>query len=410
MPIPLILWGGAAILGAIGIGAGLGANSDMKEAKRISEEAKNKHEGRIKKFNNSHDSVKTDAENLAKTKIKVYKTTVNDFLQVYERLQRIKINNVKFDDSFNKFDIAIEEIKDFDQQKITYVQTALGLVEAAGAGASTGLGALGLVSAIGYASTGTAISSLSGVAATNATLAWFGGGSLAAGGLGMAGGVATLAGIVVAPALAVFGISMAVKADKALTEAYMYKSQIDEACEKIDVAVEFFNALKLRISEFNVVISRVEERLKIQLPKINPIIDRVSACKYKAETERKNEIEMQKAAITKKEKRRIKALKRRNSIVWKIYMFFIKLFNPNYKALEIPNEPYIFKLDPKYQTEILANDFLTEEDKKNIFFIKVLGKSLKTLLEIPLIDADGKINNETNCVIEESNKILSQKV
>lgn len=46
-----------------------------------------------------------------------------------------------------------------------------------------------MVSVIGSASTGTAIASLSGVAATNATLAWFGGGSLTAGGLWMLGGI-----------------------------------------------------------------------------------------------------------------------------------------------------------------------------------------------------------------------------
>lgn len=48
------------------------------------------------------------------------------------------------------------------------------------------------VMAFGAASTGTAISSLSGAAATNATLAWLGGGSLAAGGGGMAAGTAVL--------------------------------------------------------------------------------------------------------------------------------------------------------------------------------------------------------------------------
>lgn len=48
------------------------------------------------------------------------------------------------------------------------------------------------VGAIGTASTGAAISGLSGIAASNATLAWFGFGSLASGGLGMAGGQITL--------------------------------------------------------------------------------------------------------------------------------------------------------------------------------------------------------------------------
>ncbi len=66
-------------------------------------------------------------------------------------------------------------------------------------GGSAALGAWGLVSLIGSASTGTAISSLSGIAATNATLAWFGGGSLATGGAGMAGGFWVLGGIVAAP-------------------------------------------------------------------------------------------------------------------------------------------------------------------------------------------------------------------
>ena len=39
-----------------------------------------------------------------------------------------------------------------------------------------------------------AISSLSGIAATNATLAWIGGGSLASGGLGVLGGTIILTG------------------------------------------------------------------------------------------------------------------------------------------------------------------------------------------------------------------------
>jgi hypothetical protein len=46
----------------------------------------------------------------------------------------------------------------------------------------TGWAVYGGVMQLGAASTGTLISSLSGAAATNATLAWLGGGSLAAGG------------------------------------------------------------------------------------------------------------------------------------------------------------------------------------------------------------------------------------
>lgn len=53
--------------------------------------------------------------------------------------------------------------------------------------------AMGAATTFGVASTGTAISTLSGAAATNAALAWLGGGTLAAGGGGIAAGNAFLA-------------------------------------------------------------------------------------------------------------------------------------------------------------------------------------------------------------------------
>ena len=67
--------------------------------------------------------------------------------------------------------------------------------KAAGAGAAAGF--LGLVSTFGTAGTGTAIASLSGVAATNATLAWVGGlvgGGMAAGTL-LTGGLALVVAV-----------------------------------------------------------------------------------------------------------------------------------------------------------------------------------------------------------------------
>lgn len=70
---------------------------------------------------------------------------------------------------------------------------------AAGIGAGVAVAALGPTAAMGIAttfgvaSTGTAISALSGAAATNAALAWLGGGALVTGGGGMAAGNAFLA-------------------------------------------------------------------------------------------------------------------------------------------------------------------------------------------------------------------------
>lgn len=77
--------------------------------------------------------------------------------------------------------------------------SAISAASGAGAGAAVAAGSWSLVALIGSASTGTAIATLSGVAATNATLAWFGGGALAAGGAGMAGGTLVLGGVALAP-------------------------------------------------------------------------------------------------------------------------------------------------------------------------------------------------------------------
>jgi len=58
--------------------------------------------------------------------------------------------------------------------------------------------------AFGTASTGTAISTISGAAAQKATLAWWGAGSLASGGFGMTGGMVVLGGIGFVAGAAVF--------------------------------------------------------------------------------------------------------------------------------------------------------------------------------------------------------------
>ncbi len=93
------------------------------------------------------------------------------------------------------------------------------------AGGTMAVGAWSLVTLIGSASTGTAISGLSGAAATNATLAWFGGGALTAGGAGMAGGMTVLGGIVAIP-LVYFAAKSTHKKAKEVEDA---KLNVEEA-------------------------------------------------------------------------------------------------------------------------------------------------------------------------------------
>ena len=137
----------------------------------------------------------------------------------------------KLEEELGLGDVDFEDLLEIKNQVLKIEELAGGTVAALGSGALAGFGAFGGAGMLASASTGTAISSLSGVAATNATLAWFGGGSLAAGGLGMAGGMAVLGGIVAGPVLAVAGGIFAAKAETAKYEAEKYLERMEKFTE-----------------------------------------------------------------------------------------------------------------------------------------------------------------------------------
>jgi len=126
-------------------------------------------------------------------------------------------------------------------------------------GVSTALGSWALVSTYGTASTGIAIGTLSGATATNATLAWFGGGALSAGGGGMAVGTTVLGGLVVVPAIIALAALNYVSVQKKIREVSRAKlktlREIDNQ-KRAELAVE---ALGDRIDELLVTTKKARE-------------------------------------------------------------------------------------------------------------------------------------------------------
>ena len=125
-----------------------------------------------------------------------------DIIQLVENLMNSIANHPKsFDTDFceiNKNKSDFMDAQEFASQELEKAKKeALGAGTGVAAGAAiTALAptaAMWVATTFGTASTGTAISALSGAAATNAALAWLGGGALAAGGGGMAAGNAFLA-------------------------------------------------------------------------------------------------------------------------------------------------------------------------------------------------------------------------
>ena len=131
------------------------------------------------------------------------------------------------------------------------------------------------VSMLGMASTGTAISGLSGAAATNATLAWLGGGSLASGGLGMAGGTAVLGSVMAGPVLLVMGYLAAGKSEEALTKALTHSAEIDKAVEQLASMSVALDAIDTRTQELARVLQTLDERFQAAANRVSRMVGRV---------------------------------------------------------------------------------------------------------------------------------------
>ena len=127
-----------------------------------------------------------------------------------------------------------------------------GAAAGAAVGSAAAYGAFVAAASFGTASTGVAISGLSGVAATNAALALLGGGTLAAGGAGVAGGTIVLAGIVAAPAL-ILG------AGGLLWMAKRNRRQQQELAAKLDEAEAELAATKPGVVALKNILPRADE-------------------------------------------------------------------------------------------------------------------------------------------------------
>lgn len=134
---------------------------------------------------------------------------------------------------------------DFDPQPFSEEEAkgtrgmAAGGVAGIGAAIGAPVAAWTLVGTLGTASTGAAIGGLSGAAASSATAAWFGGGSLAAGGLGMAAAPFILTGIGAIAGLGVLGATAAIVARD---RSRRNQESMDEAILKMNLAEERMTA------------------------------------------------------------------------------------------------------------------------------------------------------------------------
>ena len=272
MPIPLLLIAAGAGSALFGVGKGVKAGIDQKEANDTNHASEYKIKRAEEKANESRKNCGEAIDKLGERKIAVLDGSIKTFICEFEKLNHIELSESSGLNELQKF--VIDKKSFSDLKKIQSVASSLagGLASGSMVGAVTAFGAYSLAGALASASTGTAIASLSGAAATNATLAFFGGGSLAAGGLGMAGGTAVLGGLVAGPALAVLGVVMGAKASKNLDAANANWAKAKEFEEEMKKVVDLCSGIRRRSAMFNRFLIRLQTLFDPLVYKMSEII------------------------------------------------------------------------------------------------------------------------------------------
>ncbi|WP_029071029.1 hypothetical protein [Kandleria vitulina] len=258
MPIPFLFIAAGVGSGLVGVGKGIKAGIDQKDANDTNEMADRKIEKAKEKVNESRKNCGNAIDSLGKRKVAVLDGSIKAFINEFEKLNHVELTESS---GLNELQKMVLDKKSFTELKdLQSMASSLagGLASGAMAGALTAFGAYGAAGALATASTGTAIASLSGAAATNATLAFFGGGSLATGGLGMAGGTAVLGGLVAGPALAVLGFVVGAKASKNLDAANANYAKAKEFEEEMKTAAALCYGIRRRSAMFNRFLIRLQ--------------------------------------------------------------------------------------------------------------------------------------------------------
>lgn len=257
MPILELLAGASALYGLFKGGQALLSNA---EAKEIQAEARAVFQNAKAKLDAEREQTTDVLSSLGRVKIKVWRE-LGRFAEEYSRIRRYRAHQSTAGDALPALaNVELQTMRELSLKASNVVPAAIG------AGALTGIASYGGVALLGTASTGTAIATLSGAAAKNATLAWLGGGSLATGGAGMAGGMTVLGGLVLAPALAVGGLLMSSQAEKNLAEAKRNLSKAQHAATEMEKAID-------ALADIREVCSMSEEYIWRVLPKFSEEID-----------------------------------------------------------------------------------------------------------------------------------------
>lgn len=262
MPIPIIIGAVAAAAGLYGVAKGAIGVKDHLDAQNINDSAQTMVDEINQNVDSHRQSTNNAIEDYGQRKLRAFNGVISDFIETFGRLKNVNLVESPELEKLNAGDFSTTTLTALQQNYQMLKDAGLGLGAGMGSGAALAFGAYNGTMLLATAGTGTAISSLSGAAATNATLAWLGGGTLASGGYGMAGGMMVLGGIVAGPALAIFGHILGNKGEEALNNAYSNMEQAKTIHAQGIAIVEKLQSIEHVTTLANKTFSLISSRLR----------------------------------------------------------------------------------------------------------------------------------------------------
>lgn len=233
MSISILLLGASALAGAAGVGEIAKGGSQVLKANSTMKELQVQHQQNLARLEKRNKECVRDMDKLGRKELEILKS-FQEFSTVFEKIK----NRPEFA-KIQKQGICLPQYDGEELKKASVgANTLLGGLGGAAAGTAGGFAASGaataVVMALGTASTGVPIASLSGAAATNATLAALGGGSLAAGGGGMALGTTVLGAATLGVGLLVGGVIFGITGGKISSDAKKAQKEIEKETQQTE--------------------------------------------------------------------------------------------------------------------------------------------------------------------------------
>lgn len=256
--IPLALIGLGTSTGIGGVVTGVLGGLKMKDAQSVADAAQKRYDASMSLTQDRISDSNERIQQYGRQQEQARELVIKRMAAFIERhRQQVKQSSAQLLDGLDAEQRDIEAFAGALTADVNWLVGA-GMAAATGAGAAAGIPSA--VTALGAASTGTAIGSLSGAAAQSATMAWLGGGAVAAGGGGVAVGTAALGVVTIGPTMLIGGLTLSSQGEKAMTKAKEFDASAAVAVADQKAFRSFLDTLDTRISEVGEVLAGLVER------------------------------------------------------------------------------------------------------------------------------------------------------